>query len=205
MFAAGRDPRPADDASVRSVSAPGLPLRNFADDEALLAEVLAEVIRADPHADALTLHDRAVELARRARDGDAVQRAAARRLWWPSLDVEQTEVLVRSLTRWFQLVNLAEDNDRVRRLRASEQARLPAPREGSLREAVGELAAAGVSAQRLRRAAGAARRCASCSPPTRPRPAGAPRSRSSGACSRACATSTSDRPGPRPRPGSAPA
>ena len=27
-------------------------------------------------------------------------------------------MLIRSLTRWFQLINLAEDNERVRRLRA---------------------------------------------------------------------------------------
>jgi len=148
MFAAGRESPPAGDASVRSVNAPGLPLRDFADDEALLAEVLAEVIRADPHEDALSLHDQAVELARLARAGDAASAQALSDLV-AGLGLDQTEVLVRSLTRWFQLVNLAEDNDRVRRLRASEQARLPAPRAGSLRQAVSELAAAGVSAERL--------------------------------------------------------
>ena len=69
------------------------------------------------------------------------------------LSVERAEVLVRALTRWFQLVNLAEDNERVRRLRAADAGarataradqRAPAARHGSLREAVGALADAGL-------------------------------------------------------------
>src|ERR1700722_2686680 len=65
------------------------------------------------------------------------------------LDLEQAEVLVRSLTRWFQLVNLAEDNERVRRVRRREEREAPAPRSGSIREAIADLAARGTSAEAL--------------------------------------------------------
>ncbi len=124
--------------------------RAFADDAALLEAVLAEVIRADPHGRALELHDRTVALARRAREGDEV---SARHLGEliGTLDVEDAEVLVRSLTRWFQLINLAEDNDRVRRLRSTELAPDVGARPGSLRDAVRRLAAAGVDAAQLGR------------------------------------------------------
>ncbi len=123
-------------------------VRGFADDEVLLAGVLAEVIRADAHERALELHERTVVLAREAREGDA---ASAQRLGElvSALDVDEVEVLVRSLTRWFQLLNLAEDNDRIRRLRSRELERVPEPRAGSLRDAVRRLAASGVRAPQL--------------------------------------------------------
>lgn len=66
-----------------------------------------------------------------------------------SASVDDLQVLIRSLTRWFQLVNLAEDNERVRRLRIRESAEAPAPRRGSLRDAIGRLAADGVEAHEL--------------------------------------------------------
>ena len=142
---AGRGRRHGRSAVIRR--SPPLP-RAFADDQALLEAVLAEVIRADPHGRALELHDRTVALARRAREGDEV---SARHLGElvGALDVEDAEVLVRSLTRWFQLINLAEDNDRVRRLRSRELAHDVAGRPGSLRDAVRRLAAAGVNADQL--------------------------------------------------------
>jgi len=94
------------------------------------------------------LLDSAVALGRAARDGDE---AAADRLaaLVAKLDLGQTEVLVRSLTRWFQLINLAEDNERVRRLRRRDAREAPAPRRGSMRHAVAELAALGTTAPEL--------------------------------------------------------
>ena len=59
-------------------------------------------------------------------------------------------MLIRSLTRWFQLVNLAEDNERVRRLRPRARARARAPRAGSLRDAVGRSRERGATAEELR-------------------------------------------------------
>ena len=44
----------------------------------------------------------------------------------PGLGTHDAELFVRTLTRWFQLINLAEDNERVRRLRrARGRARRP--------------------------------------------------------------------------------
>ena len=60
-------------------------------------------------------------------------------------------MLIRSLTRWFQLLNLAEDNERVRRLRRREERHAPAPRRGGLRDAVERLAARGTTAAELAR------------------------------------------------------
>ncbi len=122
--------------------------RTFAADEELLAGVLAEVVRASEGEAVLALHEHAVALARTAREGD---HAAADRLaaLVGGLRLDEAEVLVRSLTRWFQLVNLAEDNERVRRLHARELREAPAPLPGSLRDAVQHLARQGTSAAQL--------------------------------------------------------
>lgn len=122
--------------------------RDFAADEALLSDVLREVIELGVGPEAVRLLNDAVELGRRARLGDA-QAADRLAALVAGLSLEETEVLVRSLTRWFQLVNLAEDNDRVRRLRARDAADPARPREGSVRQVIGALAAAGTTAAQL--------------------------------------------------------
>jgi phosphoenolpyruvate carboxylase len=108
------------------------------------------VVARSEGAEALELLDAAVALGRRARLGEseAAEELAA---LVAELDRERTEVLVRALTRWFQLVNLAEDNERVRRLRARDAREPHRPREGSLREAVAKLARGGTSARELAR------------------------------------------------------
>jgi len=122
--------------------------RDFAADEALLTDVLREVITIGGGASALDLLDRAVALGREARLGD--QQAAARLAELIGrLDLDDMEMLVRSLTRWFQLVNLAEDNERIRRLRARDAADPKVPRAGSLRQTIGDLHRAGASADEL--------------------------------------------------------
>ncbi|MEA2221288.1 MAG: phosphoenolpyruvate carboxylase [Solirubrobacteraceae bacterium] len=133
------------------ITAPSLetaPSSGFVSDEALLGSVLEEVICATVGEPALELHRRAVALGRRSRGGDA---AAADELasLVAGLDVPQLELLVRMLTCWHQLMNLAEDNDRVRRLRARELEHAPQPRRGSLRDAITRLAAGGTSAAEL--------------------------------------------------------
>jgi phosphoenolpyruvate carboxylase len=128
--------------------------RTLARDIALLTEVLHDVVHASHGERAVELLDDAVALGQAARDGDAV---AADRLaaLVAELDVDHAEVLVRALTRWFQLVNLAEDNERVRRLRRRDaleapQGATPRPRPGSVREAIVELARRGVGADDVR-------------------------------------------------------
>src|ERR1700733_12848094 len=120
----------------------------FTADEALLTEVLREVIEIGEGPQAARVLDDAVALAHQARLGDegAADDLAA---LVSELSLDQTEVLVRALTRWFQLVNLAEDNERVRRLRARDASDPERPREGSMRRVIADFRQAGVSAGEL--------------------------------------------------------
>ncbi len=119
--------------------------RAFSDDEALLGELLEAAIRRGDGDAAFDLQQQTVALARAARDGQdgAADELAA---LIGGLGTDAITVLVRSLTRWFQLVNLAEDNERVRRLRrrAARDGADDVP--GSLREQVRRLAARGMDA-----------------------------------------------------------
>ncbi|MBO9532368.1 MAG: phosphoenolpyruvate carboxylase [Solirubrobacteraceae bacterium] len=123
-------------------------VRSFADDRALLREVLDRVIRAGEGQALLDAHHLAIELGERLRGGDE---AAAGELAAVIADLGAAELgsLARSLTRWFQLLNLAEDNDRIRRLRQRELQMLPRPRSGSVREVVHQIASDGVDAGEL--------------------------------------------------------
>ena len=120
----------------------------FARDEALLTGVLEDVLRASDGERAVELLDEAVSLGQGVRSGDEV---AADRLaaLVAGLEMEQVEVLVRALTRWFQLVNLAEDSERIRRVLRRERRNAPAPRQGSIRAAIAHIAERGTSAEEL--------------------------------------------------------
>ena len=130
-----------------TASAPETPAvtSEFSRDEAFLTGVLHDVLRASDGERSVELLDEAVTLGRGVRSGDAV---AADRLaaLVAELDIEQVEVLVRALTRWFQLVNLAEDSERVRRMRRRERRNAPAPRQGSIRDVISRIADRGTSA-----------------------------------------------------------
>ena len=123
-------------------------MRTLEADQALLADVLGEVVRRGAGEEALQLHRETVALAQRARGGDAGAADALAALV-AGLGLEDAEVLVRSLTRWFQLVNLAEDNERIRRLIARERRDPDLPLPGSLADAVQRLAGVGVQADEL--------------------------------------------------------
>jgi phosphoenolpyruvate carboxylase len=94
--------------------------------------------------------DEAIELGRRARQGDQASADQLAEIV-AGLDIERTEVLVRALTRRFQLINLAEDNERIRRLAGRDAAHPERPRAGSLREAIAAMRAAGVTAAELQK------------------------------------------------------
>ena len=123
--------------------------RDFASDEALLTGVLHDVVRASDGPTAVALLDEAVPLGHAVGEGD--ERAAERLATLVAgLDLEQAEVLVRALTRWFPRGNLAEDTARGRRLRRRAAADAPAPRSGSVRRAIADLAGRGKTAAELR-------------------------------------------------------
>ncbi len=124
-------------------------LRDLDADLEFLSATLDEVCVASGAASTLEVRERAVELARRARAGDAAAGDALARMV-AALDLDQIEALIRSLTRWFQLINLAEDNERVRRIRARAAREWPAPRRGSIEEAVSGMARRGLTAEAMR-------------------------------------------------------
>ena len=124
-------------------------LRDVEADLELLGATLDEVCHASGAGETLSLRTRAVELARRARSGDAAAGDELEHLI-SELDLDAIELLIRSLTRWFQLINLAEDNERVRRIRAREERQWPAPRSGSIAEVIGDMAQRGISAATVR-------------------------------------------------------
>jgi phosphoenolpyruvate carboxylase len=129
--------------------------RSFTEDLALLRDVFEEVVARTEGAHALELHERTVQLARAAREGDETATAELSALI-AGLDLAEAELLGRSLTRWFQLINLAEDNERIRRLREREQRDAPAPRRGSMRDAVQRLRDEGLDADGVRELLGQA-------------------------------------------------
>src|ERR1700743_2440290 len=122
----------------------------FEADQALLTGVLREVIALSEGPAALALLDEAVGLGRRARQGSDDDADALAELI-AGLDLDRMEVLVRALTRWFQLINLAEDNERVRRPRGRGLGEPEAARSGSLREASPRLQSSGMTRAQLQK------------------------------------------------------
>jgi phosphoenolpyruvate carboxylase len=122
--------------------------RTLEDDVALLTGVLDEVIEHEEGPQAAALLQRAVALGRATREGDEQAASELARLA-QGVGLDEAGLLVRALTRWFQLVNLAEDNERVRRVRARALRERPAPRRGSIEEAVTALSAQGADPAQL--------------------------------------------------------
>ena len=85
----------------------------------LLREVLENVVRAAGGERPLELEERARRLADAFRQGDSAAGDELAGLL-EGLDAGELEVLIRMLTTYLKLVNLAEDSDRVRRARAGE-------------------------------------------------------------------------------------
>jgi phosphoenolpyruvate carboxylase len=120
-------------------------------DVRLLGDMLGEVIVALAGQEALGLVEEIRTLARDRRAGrhDA-ERALAARI--ESLDTAQAECVARAFSIYFDLVNIAEDRQRVRVLRERERERSPEPIGESLAAGVAELKARGLSAAEVQQA-----------------------------------------------------
>jgi phosphoenolpyruvate carboxylase len=121
--------------------------RTLSDDVYLLAGLLGEVLRGSGGERAFDQTETARTLAKNLRAGDAragVELDALVR----GLADEEAETLVRAFTNYFQLINLAEDSERIRRIRNREVAE-GGSRRGSLMEAVRLLADHGMDAEQL--------------------------------------------------------
>ncbi|MFM9106489.1 MAG: phosphoenolpyruvate carboxylase [Chloroflexota bacterium] len=108
--------------------------RTFGDDLYLLAGLLGQTLREQSGQGAFELEERVRALAKARRAGDAGAGGELAALI-SGLPAAEAEVLVRAFTEYFQLINLCEDNERIRRIRRREAAG-PGPRRGSVREAI---------------------------------------------------------------------
>ncbi|MDR7416707.1 MAG: phosphoenolpyruvate carboxylase [Armatimonadota bacterium] len=130
------------------------PIDRLRDDVRLLGTVLGQVLTEQGGPSLLELVEGIRQLAIRLRteyseEGDRLLRATVE-----SLDPESAFQVVRAFTVYFHLINLAEQNHRLRRLREQEREAYPAPRQESLRAAVAELAGRGIPPERIREAVG---------------------------------------------------
>jgi len=118
------------------------PLRR---DVRMLGQELGAVLRelADPGVYDLVEDVRAVSLARREGVADAEARLRRR---IADLSLDQARDLIRALTCFFDLANLAEDRHRVRVLRQREREQHPSPRRESIGDALDKLHDAGLTA-----------------------------------------------------------
>jgi phosphoenolpyruvate carboxylase len=128
---------------------PVSPGRTLSDDVYLLAGLLGEVLRESQGEHAFVQTETARALAKNLRGGDA-QAGAELDALARGLPDDEAETLVRAFTNYFQLINLAEDSERIRRIRNREMAE-GRPRRGSLMEAVRLLASHGMDAPHLAR------------------------------------------------------
>ncbi len=111
---------------------PDEPLRR---DVRMLGEELGRMLRHHAGEAAFALIEQVRALTKARRAGDAGAEARLRELF-ASLSLEQLALVIRAMSGFFDLANLAEDRHRVRVLRARERALHPAPRSESIGAAV---------------------------------------------------------------------
>lgn len=123
--------------------------RTISDDIYLLGDLLGDVIRSQAGEAAFALEEEVRALAKSHRQGDPVAGDALKSLV-AGLSEEDASLLIRAFTSYFNLINLSEDNERIRRIRRRERSTYPQARRGSIREAIRMLRDAGLSADDLR-------------------------------------------------------
>lgn len=122
--------------------------RTLSNDIYLLGGLLGEVIRTQAGQPAFELEERVRALGKSFRAGEAGAGDELASLV-AGLEPDDASMLIRAFTSYFQLINLCEDSERVRRIRHRELENHPAPRRGSISEAIGILKARGMSAEEL--------------------------------------------------------
>jgi len=122
----------------------------LSEDIHLLGDILGHVIRRQAGIEVYELEERIRALAktRRVDDDPAVDRRLAYIVG--RLDPEEAELVARSFTTYFELVNLAEEQHRVRVLRERERDAHPQPLPESVAAAVAALRRAGVDEFEMR-------------------------------------------------------
>jgi phosphoenolpyruvate carboxylase len=130
--------------------------RKLSDDIYLLGDLLGDVIRSQAGDEAFALEERIRALGKDFRAGSG-QAGLELSTVIGGVDIHDAEILIRAFTNYFQLINLCEDSERVRRLKRRERENYPKPRRGSIREAVLILRDRGLTADDLAALFGRAR------------------------------------------------
>ncbi|MBX3030508.1 MAG: phosphoenolpyruvate carboxylase [Chloroflexi bacterium] len=148
---AARDPRPnaAVRAEPRGIGTSGArdPL---AREVKLLGALLGEVIVEQEGEELLDLVERIRRAAIALRRTDSVDERRALAAELDGIDAPRAEVLIRAFGLYFQLANLAEEKERVRRLRRRARTSPRGVVDGSVADAVDRLRRAGVPRSRWR-------------------------------------------------------
>jgi phosphoenolpyruvate carboxylase len=114
----------------------------------MLGEALGEVLRAQESAALFETEERVRSLAKARRAGDATA-ATHLAAEVAALSTQAARATASAFAVYFDLVNLAEEAQRLQALRARERAQHPAPIGESVGEAVAQLAGRGVSVERM--------------------------------------------------------
>lgn len=116
----------------------------------LLGDILGRVMRRQAGVDIFDLEERIRSLAkvRRIDDDPAIINKINEII--NQLTIHEAENIARAFTVYFQLVNLAEDQQRVRRLRNRAQEAYPAPVKDSIRAAFANLWRQGVDEEEMK-------------------------------------------------------
>ena len=114
----------------------------------LLGDLLGEVISEleSPELFATEERIRAAAKERRGGDAEAAKQLAAE---VEGLDIDAARAISAAFTTYFDLVNLAEEYQRVKQLRERETKRSPEPLDESVEDAVAALKKEGVTSQQL--------------------------------------------------------
>ena len=114
----------------------------------LLGDMLGEVLRQQESIELYKIEERIRSLAKARRAGDDT--AAARMLEEvENLSVDSARVVATAFAVYFDLVNLAEENQRARALRERESAQPVTPSPESIRAAVQQLKEQGVASEQM--------------------------------------------------------
>lgn len=129
--------------------------RALRQDVRFLGRLLGEVIAEQEGPELLALEERIRQLAIGRRRGPAAGRAAAEAQLVEllhGLPVEQAEPIIRAFATYFQLVNVAEQNHRIRRTRSHELAKDAPLQRGSLAAVLQTARASGFTPAQVREA-----------------------------------------------------
>lgn len=122
--------------------------RSFSDDLYLLVGILGDVIRETAGAEAYDLEEAVRAGAKDLRRG-VPEAGPMLDTLISGADTPELRMLIRAFTNYFQLNNIVEDSERIRRVRQREADNADTPRRGSIQEAIAALARRGITAAQM--------------------------------------------------------